>query len=107
MLDVATQIDDFSLPYARRGEQANAKEFLTNAAEYFDWALSMEPSYVPAHINLAITALYLGDIYEARSAIEKARKLAADDLEIQGLWAVILYEEGRQIAVCGYVALCH
>ncbi|OAD21099.1 hypothetical protein THIOM_003145 [Candidatus Thiomargarita nelsonii] len=56
----------------------------------------MEPSYLPARVNLAITALYLEEIYEARTAIEKARELAPDDLEIQGLQAVIMYEEGQQ-----------
>jgi len=96
VLEATTQLEDLSLPDVRRGEQANAKEFLINAAEYFEFALEMVPSYVAANVNLAITALYLKNIYEARAAIEKARQLAPDDLEIQGLRAVILYEEGRQ-----------
>ncbi len=93
MLDVTTPIDKLSLPYAHRGA-ALADEFLKNAQEYFEWALDMEPSYIPANINLAITALYLGEIYQARAAIEKARQLAPNDLEIQGMRLVILYEEG-------------
>ena len=93
VLDVTTPIDKLSLPYAHRGT-ALADEFLKNAQEYFEWALDMEPSYRPANINLAITALYLGEIYQARAAIEKARQLAPNDLEIQGMRLVILYEEG-------------
>jgi tetratricopeptide (TPR) repeat protein len=96
VLEATTQLEDLSLPDVRRGEQANAKEFLINAAESFEFALEMAPYYVAANVNLAITALYLNNIYEARAAIEKARQLAPDDLEIQGLRAVILYEEGRQ-----------
>ncbi len=95
VLDVTTQIDKLSLSDISRGEGSTlADDFLINAQDYFEKALEMEPSYLPAHVNLAITALYLEDIYIARARIEKARQLAPDDLEIQGLRLVILYEEG-------------
>jgi len=95
VLDVTTQIDELSLSDISRGEGSTlADDFLINAQDYFEKALEMEPSYLPAHVNLAITALYLEDIYIARARIEKARQLAPDDLEIQGLRLVILYEEG-------------
>ncbi|MEK8019058.1 MAG: M48 family metalloprotease [Candidatus Parabeggiatoa sp.] len=95
MLDVTTQIDELSSSDILRGEGSTlADEFLSYAQDYFEKALEMGPSYLPAHVNLAITALYLGDIYIARATIEKARQLAPDDLEIQGLRLVILYEEG-------------
>ncbi|RKZ77678.1 MAG: hypothetical protein DRR19_27600 [Candidatus Parabeggiatoa sp. nov. 1] len=97
VLDVTTPVDNLSLPYAHKGERSTlADEFLANAEDYFKSALDMEPSYLPANVNLAITAFYLGEIYQARAAIEKARQLAPDDLEIQGLRLVILYEDGEQ-----------
>jgi tetratricopeptide (TPR) repeat protein len=93
VLDITTRVENLS--YAHRGERSTlADEFLSNAEEYFKSALDMEPSYLQANVNLAITAFYLGEIYQARAAIEKARQLAPDDLDIQGLRAVILYEEG-------------
>jgi tetratricopeptide (TPR) repeat protein len=93
LLDVTTPVDNLS----SRGERATlADEFLTNAKEYFKSALDMEPSYLPANVNLAITAFYLGEIYQARAAIEKAHQLDPNDLEIQGLRLVILHKEGEQ-----------
>ncbi|HID99689.1 MAG TPA: hypothetical protein EYP59_05290 [Thiotrichaceae bacterium] len=95
VLDVTTAIEDLSLPDIFRGERASlADEFLSHAQEYFEKALEMAPAYLPALMNLAITTLYLGDIYIARARIEKARQIAPNDLEIQGMRAVILYEEG-------------
>jgi tetratricopeptide (TPR) repeat protein len=97
VLDVTTPIENLSSPYAHRGERSTlANEFLSNAEEYFQSALNMEPSYLPANVNLAITTFYLGEIYQARAAIEKAHQLAPDDLDIQGMRLVILYEEGEQ-----------
>jgi tetratricopeptide (TPR) repeat protein len=97
VLDATTPVKNLSSPYASKGD-AIAKKFLKNAKGYFKSASEMEPDYVPAHVNLAITTLYLGEIYEARAAIEKARQLAPNDLDIQGLRAVILYEEGKQLS---------
>jgi tetratricopeptide (TPR) repeat protein len=94
VLDVTTKLDEFS--FKGGGMDASAKEFFIKAKKSFIAASEMEPSYLPAKVNLAIAALYLGEIYEARGSIEKAYKLAPDDLDIQGLRAVILYEEGEQ-----------
>ncbi|OAD19021.1 TPR repeat-containing protein [Candidatus Thiomargarita nelsonii] len=97
VLDVTTQTENFSLPYASKGERNTlADEFLEKAKTYFELASSMDSSYVPAKVNLAITTLYLEKIYEARTAIEQAYELAPDDLDIQGMRAVILYEQGQQ-----------
>ena len=95
VLDVATQIEDFS--YTPKGEKNKlATEFLKKAQQYLQLAVEMDASYVPARINLAITALYLGNIYQARMIIEEALQLAPNDLEVKSLRAVILYEEGVQ-----------
>ncbi len=93
VLDVTTRAD--KLPDVFKGEKL-ANEFLKKAKEAFESAIKMDPTYVPAQVNLAITTLYLGEIYEARGAIEKAYKLAPNDLDIQNIRAVILYEEGKQ-----------
>jgi tetratricopeptide (TPR) repeat protein len=89
VLDVTTQIENLS----RSGILAD--EFFKEAKKYFELALDEEPSYLPARVNLAITALHQGEIYDARAAIEKALRLAPDDLNIQGLRAIIIYEEGK------------
>ncbi|MEN8216450.1 MAG: M48 family metalloprotease [Pseudomonadota bacterium] len=91
VLDVMTLVEDFSLSKG----WLLADDFFKEAKRYFDLALDEEPSYLPARVNLAITALLQGEIYEARAAIEKALGLAGDDLGIQGLRAVIVYEEGK------------
>jgi tetratricopeptide (TPR) repeat protein len=93
VLDVTTQIENFSL--SRSGSGKLAAEFFKEAKKYFDSALAEEPSYLPARLNLAITAFHQGEIYEARAAIEKAQQLAPNDLNIQGLRAIIMYEEGK------------
>jgi len=96
VLDVSTQIEDFKFQDSRGVGKVLAEEFLREAKKFFELALQQEPSYLPAIVNLAITTLHLGEIYEARVAIEKAIKLDADDLEIQGLQAIIMYEEGEK-----------
>ncbi len=95
MLDAMTQLDDLSVPPPPRGEELTplAKAFLTNAKEYFKLALEMEPTYLPANVNLAITTFYLGEHYEACAAIEKAHQLAPLDIEIQGMRAVMKYKK--------------
>jgi Zn-dependent protease with chaperone function len=95
VLDTTTSLEN--LPYGSKGEAARlAMPFLENAKEYFKLALEMEPSYIAANVNLAITTLYMGEIYQARVAIEKAHKLAPLNLDIQAIRAVILYQEGKQ-----------
>jgi tetratricopeptide (TPR) repeat protein len=99
VLDTTTPVKNISWPYVSKGERdVIARKFLKDAKRYFKLAAEMDPSYVPAYVNMAITTFYLGDIYEARVAVEKARELAPDDLDIQVLRAVIVYEEGRQSA---------
>jgi tetratricopeptide (TPR) repeat protein len=95
VLDVTTQIDGFSLPSVPKGEEMSplAKRLLINAKVYFNKALKMEPSYLPANVNLAITALYLEENVKARAAIKNAYRLAPNDLEIQGLHALIKYQD--------------
>ncbi|RKZ91573.1 MAG: hypothetical protein DRR19_06770, partial [Candidatus Parabeggiatoa sp. nov. 1] len=94
MLDVTSQIDGFSLPSVPKGEEMSslARRLLKKAKASFNKALVMEPSYLPANVNLAITAFYLEEHLEAQAAIEKAYQLAPNDLEIQGLHILIKYQ---------------
>ncbi|MCP4699166.1 MAG: hypothetical protein GY862_20285 [Gammaproteobacteria bacterium] len=106
LLDTATRAGSLSLPVARtlrgaanaRGPANIVDDYLMQAQSSLEIAVKLDPGYVPAWINLAVTGFYRGDIhiYEARAAVEKARQLAPDDLEIQALRALILYEEGRE-----------
>lgn len=99
MLEVATQIDKFSLPAAPKGKPQRktlAINALIEAKKYFEWALKRDAFYVPAQVNLAITLFYLEKMGEARQAIETAQKLAPNNLEIQSLQAVIRYQKDKQ-----------
>jgi hypothetical protein len=67
--------------------------------DYLKKACDMDPGYAPARINLAAVYFFMGEdhIYSARAAVEKARKLAPHDPEIQGLRALIIYREGQDV----------
>ena len=98
VLDVTVPTDKFSLPYNYKGERNTlADESLKKAKEFFELAFKMDNNYVPAKINLAITTFYLEEYYEARAAIEKAHELAPNDLDIEAMRAVIIYEQGKQM----------
>lgn len=71
-----------------------AQEGLNEAVHYLKQAVEADGAYLPARLNLAMAYFYLGEIYEARAMIEKARQLAPDDGEVQNLRALILYQEG-------------
>jgi len=99
VLDVATRAEELTAPRALRGKISNqAEQFLTKAQVVFAQAQQAAPSYVPTYINLATTWLYLGKIDKARQAITEIpnNKLPmSQQLEIQGLKAIIQYEKGR------------
>lgn len=85
-------------PSTRRGAFDNAaSEYLNQANQYFELATRADPFYIPAWVNLAITNLHREDIFAARNAIERARKLEPDNVDIQGIRAVILYIEGQEM----------
>jgi tetratricopeptide (TPR) repeat protein len=97
VLDVSSELEDEWVSMSKGEELSTlARNLLNRAKEYFEWASDKDASYLPARLNLVTTTLYLGEIYQARAQIEKARQLAPNDLEIQGWRAVILFEEGKQ-----------
>lgn len=73
-----------------------ARELLLEAAACFRHACEADPTYLPARVNLAVTCVYLDEIYQARAAVEEARRLAPDDAEVLGLRALIMYREDPQ-----------
>jgi len=96
VLDVSSELEDERPSRSRGGELSTlARNLLNRAKEYFELALDKDPSYLPAMLNLVTTTHYLGEIYDARAQIEKARQLAPNDIEIQGWRAVIMFEEGK------------
>jgi len=96
VLDETTILDDLSLRLVSKGEGTQTKKILIDAKKYFEIASKKDPYYVPAKVNIAIVAFYLGEFDDALVAIDEAHQLAPDDLDIQGLRAVILYEKGEQ-----------
>jgi hypothetical protein len=69
--------------------------FLKEAVIYFKKAIEADRGYVPAKVNLAVSYLYLGKPHQARGLLEEVSWLAPDNLEIQGLQALALYEQSE------------
>ncbi|OAD19748.1 hypothetical protein THIOM_004600 [Candidatus Thiomargarita nelsonii] len=69
--------------------------FLKEAMIYFKKAVEADQGYLPAQLNLAVTYLYLGKPHKARSVLEEAHSNAPDNLEIQALQALALYEQSE------------
>ncbi len=88
-----------AVPSAKRGMLLDntTQEYLNQANQYFELATRADPFYVPSWVNLAISNLQREEIFAARNAIERARKLEPDNVDIQGIRAVILYVEGQEM----------
>jgi tetratricopeptide (TPR) repeat protein len=82
-----------SLKTLKQTTEGKAEGYLQQAADYLQQAIQADPSYVPARLNLAIAFLYLGKPHQARATLVDARELAPDDLAVQGLEALGLYEQ--------------
>ncbi|MFH0342935.1 MAG: tetratricopeptide repeat protein [Chromatiales bacterium] len=78
----------------KQAASGKAEGFLNQALDYLKEARDADPSYLPARLNLAVTYLYLGQPQQAAAVLAEARELAADDLTIQGLEPLALYESG-------------
>jgi tetratricopeptide (TPR) repeat protein len=96
VLDETTILDDLSLVSKGDEMSTQTKEILVDAKKYFEIASKKDPYYAPAKVNFAIAAFYLEEFDDALVAIEKAYQLEPDNLDIQGLRAVIRYEKGEQ-----------
>ena len=87
-----------SLSLYSANSQISAYKYFKDAKQHFSLASNLDPSYKPAKVNLAITEYYLGETSAALATIEKALKLKPDDLEIQGLHALIIYERSKEVS---------
>jgi hypothetical protein len=67
--------------------------FLKEAVLYFKQAIEADHTYQAAKVNLAVTYLYLGKPHQARGILEEVR--APDNLEIEGLQTLALYEQSE------------
>jgi tetratricopeptide (TPR) repeat protein len=68
---------------------------LKEAVEYLQQAAAADPGYVPARLNLAVAYLYLGRPHQTRALLSEARELAPEDISLQGLEALALYEQSE------------
>lgn len=62
--------------------------------DYLKRAAEMDAEYLPARLNLAVAYLYLDEIYQARAAIEDARKRAPQREDVDLIRAIVLYRDG-------------
>jgi tetratricopeptide (TPR) repeat protein len=98
LLDSETRAEPMVLrggPALKSLEQGadGARGFLEEAVAYLRQAVQADPNYGPARLNLAVAYLYLGQPHQARAVLAEARTLAPEDALLQGLEAVILYEQ--------------
>jgi len=76
----------------KQASSGEAEGFLNQALAYLKQAIDADPSYLPARLNLAVAYLYLGRPQQAVAILAEAREVAADDVSLQGLEALALYE---------------
>lgn len=103
LLDVETRassLDNESNFFIMRGIEPDdglpeaAREHLKQAVDYLKQAAEMDAEYLPARLNLAVAYLYLDEIYQARAAIEDARKRAPQREDVDLIRAIVLYRDG-------------
>jgi tetratricopeptide (TPR) repeat protein len=81
-----------SLKSLKQDAAGRTEGFLQEAVEHLKRAVEADPAYVPARLNLAVAYLYLGRPQQASAVLSDAHGLWADELSLQGLKALSLYE---------------
>jgi tetratricopeptide (TPR) repeat protein len=84
-----------SLKTLKQAATGEAEGFLKEAVDYLQQAAEADPGYVPARFNLAVAYLYLGKPHQARAVLAEARELVPEDLSLQGLEVLTLYEQSE------------
>ncbi len=104
ILDHGTLMDrSMVLPIFRdRTRIRIARDRLQQAVHYLTTAIEKNPKYTAGYINLAVAYFYLDQIYKARATIEEARQLKPHDPAIEGLRALIIFEEGQPMDTWPY-----
>ncbi|MCG8316074.1 MAG: tetratricopeptide repeat protein [Pseudomonadales bacterium] len=74
-----------------------AKVDLEKAINYLQQAITIDPYYLPARLNLAVAYLYNSQPHQARATLDEARALAPENLDIQGLEAITIYEQSDSL----------
>jgi tetratricopeptide (TPR) repeat protein len=82
-----------SIKTLKEGASGAPQELLKEAEDYLQRACTADPAYLPAKINLAVAYLYLGRPNRARSVLTDAREIAPDDVNVEILDALALYEQ--------------
>ena len=96
LLDVETRADRFATRSGQPGDglPEAAREHLQQAVNFLKQAAEMDGEYLPARLNLAVAYLYIDEIYQARAAIEEARKRAPQREDVDLIRAIVLYRDG-------------
>lgn len=103
ILDVETQATGVvmggtsSKTLKQMASSSQARRELNQAKAVLEQAARADLSYLPARFNLAVTYLYLGQATDARQILKEAYQLASDNLEIQALQALAIYEENGDV----------
>ena len=84
-----------SLKTLKQAATGKTEGFLKEAVDYLQQAAAADPGYVPARLNLAVAYLYLGKPHQARAVLAEAREGVPEDLSLQGLEALALYEQSE------------
>jgi tetratricopeptide (TPR) repeat protein len=84
-----------SLKTLKQAAMGKTEGFLKEAVDYLQQAAAADPGYVPARLNLAVAYLYLGRPHQARAMLAEAREWVPENLSLQGLEALALYEQSE------------
>lgn len=97
ILDGKTQAQRLFLRSTLGAEQLTAQldtrvgEQLRSATEYFSQAVTADPGYLPARINLASTYIYQGKPFQARAIVEETLRIAPEHKDALILKALSVY----------------
>ncbi len=74
-----------------------ARRELQKSVEFLKLAVQADAAHIPSRLNLVAAHMYLGEFHKARAVIEDARRISADNVDVLGLRALVLYEQEREI----------
>ena len=81
-----------SLKSLREAVTGDVQGYLLESIDYLKKAMEADTTYMPTRLNLATAYLYLGKAQNARAVLEDALLLEPDNVELQTLDAIAIYE---------------
>ena len=81
--------------YIKLGELHETYDNLTEAAQVYESATQVHPSYLPAYIRLGEVFIRQRELAEAARVYEQAAEIATDDPQIQTKLGVIYINQGK------------